>query len=395
VERGGQYLTDGEIPRDVSAANLSTWKTSCDAKLAIDPERGRFLLEEENPAKKPRAEYCYAFSGGIGAGTDDRASAERFGSDGEHTFRSGGAPVQPLTKGVVEIGDSYTYSTVRSKSGITDLSIVAADQCRPYLELTKNWVLTAKASTQLNGNTRGAYLLLDGLWIGSSNKANELTLRGNFEKVVLSRVTIDPGGAVSEEPGSAPLPHTSLVVDGSIEDLVIESSIVGPILCTGKGVIERLTIRDSIVQSTSESVPAMRVPTGETTLEHVTLLGRIEVHRLWATETLATAAVEVADAQTGCFRFGGMSIPQGKMPRTYESHQISSWRAVFNSTRFGNPGYCQLSEISPVELRRGAQDGSEIGAFSSLLNPIRQDSLLAKVEEYMPFGLIPLFIYET
>ena len=41
------------------------------------------------------------------------------------------------------------------------------------------------------------------------------------------------------------------------------------------------------------------------------------------------------------------------------------------------------------------ENGSEIGAFSSLLNPIRLDGLRAKVDEYMPFGLIPVFVFET
>ena len=40
-------------------------------------------------------------------------------------------------------------------------------------------------------------------------------------------------------------------------------------------------------------------------------------------------------------------------------------------------------------------DGIEIGAFSSLLNPIKLDSLKAKVDEFLPFGLIPHFITET
>ena len=40
-------------------------------------------------------------------------------------------------------------------------------------------------------------------------------------------------------------------------------------------------------------------------------------------------------------------------------------------------------------------NGSEIGAWSAALNPIKEDSLLRKVEEYLPFGLVPIFIRET
>ena len=41
------------------------------------------------------------------------------------------------------------------------------------------------------------------------------------------------------------------------------------------------------------------------------------------------------------------------------------------------------------------RNGSEIGAFSSLLNPIKMDDLKAKVNEFMPFGLIAQYINET
>jgi hypothetical protein len=38
---------------------------------------------------------------------------------------------------------------------------------------------------------------------------------------------------------------------------------------------------------------------------------------------------------------------------------------------------------------------SEMGAFSRFSVPIRDDSMRTKVDEYLPFGLIPMFVYET
>jgi hypothetical protein len=54
-----------------------------------------------------------------------------------------------------------------------------------------------------------------------------------------------------------------------------------------------------------------------------------------------------------------------------------------------------LSQSAPAGLLTGAENGSEIGAFSSLIAPIRLDGLRAKVDEYMPFGLIPVFVCQT
>ena len=67
----------------------------------------------------------------------------------------------------------------------------------------------------------------------------------------------------------------------------------------------------------------------------------------------------------------------------------------FTSRRFGHPGYAQLSQTAPQGLLTGAENRSEIGAFNSLLNPVRLDGLCAKVAEYMPFGLIPVFLFAT
>jgi hypothetical protein len=74
---------------------------------------------------------------------------------------------------------------------------------------------------------------------------------------------------------------------------------------------------------------------------------------------------------------------------------IDDPRHYFTSQSFGQPGYAQLSETAPVEIQRGAENGSEMGAFNKLLNPIKMDGLQAKVNEYMPFGRIPIYIKQT
>jgi hypothetical protein len=118
------------------------------------------------------------------------------------------------------------------------------------------------------------------------------------------------------------------------------------------------------------------------------------VHRLYASETLVTDRATVTDTQNGCFRFSAAK-EGSRLPRPYESHTITNAHHYFTSSRFGHPGYGQLSKTAPMELKRGAENGSEIGAFSGLINPIKLDSLRTKVNEFMPFGLIPIFIEET
>ena len=105
--------------------------------------------------------------------------------------------------------------------------------------------------------------------------------------------------------------------------------------------------------------------------------------------------ITVNDTQNGCFRFSAANFKNSTLPRQYESHHINEHEHYFTSCRFGEPGFGQLSETAPCEIKRGAENGSEIGAFCKLNNPVKFDSLKTKVEEYLPFGLIPIFIHET
>jgi hypothetical protein len=122
------------------------------------------------------------------------------------------------------------------------------------------------------------------------------------------------------------------------------------------------------------------------------------VNRLEASEVLIQGLARVTDNQHGCFRFSAANDhPDRRLPPQFESRffRPSVPNHFFTSRRFGNPGYAQLSDTAPEEIVRGAENRSEIGAFSSLFNPIRRNDLRAKVEEFMPFGLIPQFINET
>jgi hypothetical protein len=293
--------------------------------------------------------------------------------------------------GLVQIEDSASYGVnVEQFTVQGSLTIQAGNYERPYLRLSES----------ANGDRRlvvtgseDAVLIVDGLWIGAATPA-EIVLSGDFERVALRHVTLDPGGAPTDSDEGDLIPPVTLVVEGHVELLEIDSSITGPVRTDEGGSIETLLVRDSILQSIDPDTPVLQTNIGEVRLERVTLFGASIVHRLWATEVLATDTVHVTDTQTGCFRFGA-APSDSRLPHPYEIHWLDSWTRLFVSHRFGHPGYAQLSEAAPVELRRGAENGSEIGAFSSLLNPIKLDSLQSKVDEYMPFGLIPLYLMET
>ena len=65
----------------------------------------------------------------------------------------------------------------------------------------------------------------------------------------------------------------------------------------------------------------------------------------------------------------------------------------FQSERYGRPDFAQLRRTSPVQIRTGAADGSEMGVFCVLKQPQRQSNLLLRLEEYLPVGLEAGLIY--
>ena len=62
-------------------------------------------------------------------------------------------------------------------------------------------------------------------------------------------------------------------------------------------------------------------------------------------------------------------------------------RPRFTSTRYGHPAYCQLACDCAEEIKRGADDESEMGAFHDLYQPQREANLRARLDEYTPAGM--------
>jgi hypothetical protein len=60
---------------------------------------------------------------------------------------------------------------------------------------------------------------------------------------------------------------------------------------------------------------------------------------------------------------------------------------TFNAARYGAAAYAQLAAACAVEIRTGAEDGSEMGAYSLLKQPQREANLTAALAEYLRFGL--------
>lgn len=148
---------------------------------------------------------------------------------------------------------------------------------------------------------------------------------------------------------------------------------------------------------------AIAVSNATVTLARVSVLGALAVHRLTASDTIITGFANVDDTQNGCIRFSAY-LGGSRVPRQYESVTVGLKAALFTSTDYGSPGYGQLLEAADqaitggpagATISAGADTGSEMGAFSSGLAPIKEQGLLTKYAEYMPLGLTPVIVHVT
>jgi hypothetical protein len=68
---------------------------------------------------------------------------------------------------------------------------------------------------------------------------------------------------------------------------------------------------------------------------------------------------------------------------------------AFTSLGYGDPGYGQLRITAPEQIRTGADDEAEMGAFHDLFQPQRESNIRARLREYLRFGLEAGIFYST
>ena len=170
--------------------------------------------------------------------------------------------------------------------------------------------------------------------------------------------------------------------------------------------LNRLLLEDAYPLELAD--PALGFADGTVSLSRCTILGRIVVHRLDASECILQDLAQVDDAQHGCVRFSAWS-DGSIIPRQYESMRIPPAAPLFTTTDFGQPGYAQLLPMADAQIlppsspsaapqntiSAGSEDGSEMGAYARDKNPIKQRALLLKLQEFMPAGLVPVVVTVT
>jgi hypothetical protein len=454
VEKQAPQVTWEAVPLErIVAADLSDWQyRPVGDQVAVDPVLGRIAFTPNHaPKGGVRVLYHYAFGADIGGGEYNRPL---FAPPGEYQlFRVSkqeedinsledalelwlawkqANPNKPH-RAVIEIADSGVYVENRLTTSLDAqeiLHIRATNRKRPIIRLLEERVdrtnaLDVEGSSHITG-AADSRLVLDGLLIFGRG----VHIKGELAEVTIRHCTLVPGWDLEHdcEPKLASEPGLTLTdTDAAV---TIEHSILGAIRVEEKEVQEepiRIQISDSILDATGNDCPALSSSAqhghkayARLTLTRCTVFGKVEVHAIdLAENSIFNSSVRVARSQMGCVRF--CYVPDGsRIPSRYncqpdlvrqavendddildaekpaeKERESARVVPVFNSARYGTPTYCQLADACAEEIKRGADDESEMGAFHDLFQPQREANLRARLDEYTPAAMEAGIIYAS
>lgn len=407
--------------------------------VAVDPVLGRILFAAGVPVPEPpQVNFSYGFSGDLGGGPYPRHDSLLPAFDREVTwpvavsqeippvpgqvFASLGDAIQawntrsPGEFGVIAILDSatlvesFTASTtirlgqgsrllivaadwpkVRQPGGLPGQTTLAAtdidpDELRPYLIGDIEVEGTAPADSETPGE-----LILNGLGIQGSLRV----LDGNLGRLTIAHSTIVPDqGSISVAPSN------------NLLTLELIRSICGSVrLPSSSG---SFSARDSIIHN--DSGLALDASEIDASFHGCTVFGGVSVQRIDAENSIFDDPVVAARRQEGCVRFTYVPTAS-EVPRRFRCQPAlvlataetpaeialaeARLRPSFTSRVHGDPAYAQLAATCANEIRTGAEDGGEMGAFGFLKQPQREANLQASIEPFLRFGLEAGLLYAT
>ncbi len=378
---------------EVVACDLTDWNRPRPAgKVAVDPVLGRLSFLAFPGAVDPaqvRVSCRYGFSDDLGGGPYQRESSfttiagETTLRVGESAGPGGFATLQAALdhwngsgSAVIEIADSRTYAEKLVVKAIPDkgrLELRAADGERPVLLLAGELKISGGAASgfEING------LLIAG---------GTLRISGAVDHVLIQHATLAPGTPGANAP--------SLIVEPEAARLTVSRAILGAVQTAAEA---QASWSDAILDASNDAAVAYAgldgtSPGAPLTVARCSVCGEVRTAELTLAEnSLFLDPVTATRRQAGCVRFSYVA-PGSRTPRRFhcqptDETTAAQLRPQFTSLRHGDPGYFQLTLDTPTEIRRGADDESEMGAFASLRQPQREDALRIRLAEYLRVGL--------
>lgn len=412
----------------IRVADLAGWYYEPEeGTVVIDPVLGRLAFpERELPEGDVWVTYHYGFSASMGGGEYRRVMQQAPGAKVYRITRGDGetpiadalarweAERAEFPRAVLEVADGGFYAEgleVQLAAG-ESLHLRAVSGARPVLNLEDRRPARADPLV-VRGEGGGRFTLEGFLVIGRG-----LRLEGELDCVTIRHTTLVPGWEITCDCEPCNPTEPSINIRGMRGRLRVRHSIIGAIHVAEDEVRSdpiEMDVRDSIIDATSREHPAVGTQRAGTahavvTIVRSTVIGTVWTHAVSLGEnSIFLGDVRVARRQVGCLRF--CFVPDGsRTPRRHHCQpdlvrvsalageaDAEAWRVWprFTALRYGQPGYCQLADVCAVEIRAGADDESEMGAFHDLFQPQRDATLNGRLAEFVPSDIDAAVIHAT
>jgi hypothetical protein len=331
---------------------------------------------------------------------------------------------QENPRGVIRILDNGVYDEaleIRLPRG-AHLSILADNGVRPIVGKGEKLIVVcpdkatgpyegtqAERQLHLNGLLHLAerqlhlngLLLHGGLQIGSKEPEKHKEAAGGLI-VTLKHCSLVTTGDDGLKLAGIEVALTDLPEKKGVQglEISIERCILGPLYLPAT--TESLRLRHSIVDNGSGYAIAAgntgAQPGPALKLERSTIFGQVHARKVTACDVIFTGPLRTDPPPETRDQIQHSYVPVGSTTLEGRPHPSISTGITpprFTSTHYGDPAYAQLSLDCPRQIRGGAADGSEMGAFHDLHQTQAEANIRAVLDEYLPLGLRAGIFYVT
>jgi len=182
------------------------------------------------------------------------------------------------------------------------------------------------------------------------------------------------------------------------EDLLLNNSVTVP--SSSRLQLLRCSARNVVVQNSDTVAPVLDARDslfkqlsvqGKCLMEYCTLLADADMNVLLASDCIFAANITIQDAANSCLRYS--RIPADM---TVKTDQCTHLAAAFHADTYQNPSVersCGVLHPACVDdIRFGAEDRGEMGAFHHRHYCLRELAIIDKLKEFLPLGIEAVLI---
>lgn len=435
-------------PEEILVCNLEDWDDTLippdgqkiKAKVAVDPEKGRLALLNKAKPGMVQVSYSYGFGSDIGGGPYNRresmqswlqslsgaediwvaavcqeTNAIRNGAnssleDAIREWNKRSDTGKPCF-GIIVLMDSASYE-LKSLQAInipdnSKLGIISSAWPRMRVPENVESLIDFLVPDSLRPHLKGDIYVRTPV---SEDTAGELYLNGLLIEGEMRILATNPGSLQIAMDHCTLVPEKGgLIAHGNGKlKIKMDHCISGPVMLASS--VASLSASVCIIDRGKSIGYAINATGADLCLEESTIYGATQARSLEAGDCIFTGKVWIERQQIGCVRF--CYLPYGSQtPRCYrcqpdlalaasdadrvqaggveESDESIKARMmpVFRSVHYDHLGYGELSPASAEGIFKGAEDGSEMGAFGCLKLPQREANLRSCLKEYLRLGL--------